>query len=153
MNGINTWKTSYFTCNIYWIREEALWYHTISSHKKTKMLLLTFSVVIINTAVTRTACLCSCKRRKTKYRQFNSFLRQIFFCLFQNFFYQNKTTVSPPTSNVDCWRIYVQNIIPQHNKFVFLGIKSYGNNLGVFLFQNKVNHQSDALLITSLLNV
>ena len=81
------------------------------------------------------------------------FLRQIVFCLFQNFFYQNKTTVSSPTSNVDCWRNYVQNNIPQHNKFIFLGIKSYGNNLGVFLFQNKVNHQSNALLITSLLNV
>ena len=81
------------------------------------------------------------------------FLRQIVFCLFQNFFYENKTRVSSPTSNVNCWRNYVQNNIPQHNKFIFLGIKSYGNNLAVFLFQNKVSHQSNALLITSLLHV
>lgn len=67
--------------------------------------------------------------------------------------YENKKTVSSPTSNVDCWRNYVQNNIPQHNKFIFLGIKSYGNNLGVFLFQNRVIHQSNALLITSLLHV
>ena len=34
----------------------------------------------------------------------------------------------------DGWRNYVQNIIPQHNKFVFLGIKSEGNIPRVFTF-------------------
>lgn len=76
-----------------------------------------------------------------------------FFVSFRISSYENKTTVSSPTSNVDCWRNYVQNNILQHNKFIFLGIKSYGSNLGVFLFQNKVSHQSNALLITSLLHV
>ena len=153
MNDINTWKTSYFTCNIYWIREEALWYHTISSHKKTKMLLLTFSVVIINTAVTRTACLCSCKRRKTKYRQFNSFPTSNLLLSLSEFLLPKQN--NSITSYQQCWLLtyLCSKHYPQHNKFVFLGIKSYGNNLGVFLFQNKVNHQSNALLITSLLNV